>query len=143
VKLTATASIVTTQKWTPPAAVETTAVTSAPASPSGSGASEEKLAALPLGPIPELNDEASSLVGPGSAADLFPAISPSPAPSPAASVRPGGRTEAPARNASADSTGIPRLTVQVTTLVVLALVILLAVMHLYLPKRAGPKDPKG
>jgi hypothetical protein len=143
VKLTATASIVTTQKWTPPAAVETTAVTSAPAS--SATARAENLVALPLGPIPDLNAEASSLIGPGSAADLFPVISPSAAPSLAAPVQPrvGGRTEAPARNASADSVGIPRLTAEVTSLAVLALFILLALRHLSRSKRPGSKGSTG
>jgi len=96
VTLTAAASIVTTAKWTPPAAAETTAVTSASASASASGKSTKTTssagvtnqAVLALGPVPALNDEASALmnggtsssilIGAGSAAGLFPAISPSP-----------------------------------------------------------------
>jgi hypothetical protein len=103
VTLTATAAVATTAKWTPPAAAETIAVTSASASASASASDKSKRATssagvthddvLPLGPIPALNSEASMLIGngdsssiligAGSAAGLFPAISPSPQANPA------------------------------------------------------------
>src|SRR5439155_22862468 len=49
VKLTATASIVTTDKWTPPSAAETVAVTAAPASPATSPASSSPPGVVPGG----------------------------------------------------------------------------------------------
>ena len=141
VTLSAAASVVTTVKWTPPAAHETVAVT--PAAParatppaSASPASESP---LPLGPIPALNGVSSSLIGAGNAAGLFPAIVPSgtTAPSsPRAQAR--AQPQGTRRNAAtaADSSALaPVLTAQVAGLIALALAIILTVTRLSLTKR--------
>jgi hypothetical protein len=138
VKLTATASVVTTVTWTPPAAAETVAVTAAPAAPaapaaSAAGATPET---LPLGPVPELNGVSSSLIGAGNASGLFPAISPSAASSPAASA--GVGTPGSRRNAapiSDSSTLAPVLTAQIAGLIALAAAIMLTVTRLSLRRR--------
>src|SRR5439155_114510 len=70
VKLTATASIVTAEKWTPPAAAETVTVTAASAAPANSSAGTSSPGVspgtkLPLGPIPNLNGVSSQLIGAG------------------------------------------------------------------------------
>jgi len=143
VKLTATASIATTKKWTPPSAAETVAVTAAPASP----ASPAKLPAsspptgvvpegtLPLGPIPNLNGVSSQLIGAGNASGLFPAINPSatPSPSPGSPV-PGGQRR-PVSDSSAIAFVQPGLTGQVAGLIALAVAVLLTVTRLSLRKR--------
>jgi hypothetical protein len=89
VTLTVTASVATTAKWTPPSAAESVSVT-APAiqgaKPSAkTSATPTPAAALPLGPtpnitpgpLPNLGSVSSSLINPGDASDLFPAIGPS------------------------------------------------------------------
>ena len=95
VKLTATASIVTSAKWTPPSAAETVAVTAAAASSKSPAASSAGASpgttTLPLGPIPNLNGVSSSLIGAGDASGLFPAINPSATPSPSPGIQRAGR----------------------------------------------------
>jgi hypothetical protein len=143
VKLTATASVVTTDKWTPPAAAETTAVTAAAAAKSATASPPAThVAVLPLGPIPALNGEASQLIGPGNAADLFPTISPSPAASPqptAAAAQPSSSKAAPAADASPVSLGTPVATAQAVGLIVLGLAIMLTVTRLSVRRRRTGK----
>jgi hypothetical protein len=146
-KLTATASVVTTAKWTPPTASETVAVTAPAASPAktqpAGGGTEVDI--LPLGPIPDLNGIANAIIGAGNAADLFPKISPSPAPSlsPSPVVRPKVRkgTSAPRANASASAfaLGTPVLTAQVIGLLALAFGIMLTVTRMSVRRRSRPK----
>jgi hypothetical protein len=139
VTLTAAASIVTSAKWTPPAAGETVAVTAA--TPSSASASPET--PLPLGSVPALNGVSSSLIGAGNAAGLFPAIIPS---GPAATSPPpathaqGTRREA---GPTADSSALaPVLTAQVAGLIALALAIMLTVTRLSLTRRLGFRSPR-
>jgi len=138
VKLTATALITTTEKWTPPSAAETVAVTAASASPSKSATSSAGVlpeSTLPLGPIPNLNGVSSQLIGAGNASGLFPAISPSATPSPS----PGGPAPSgqptPVPGSSAIAFVQPGLTGQVAGLVALAVAVLLTVARLSLRKR--------
>ena len=147
VKLTATASIVTSAKWTPPSASETVAVTAAapasPAKPSVSSSSPETT--LPLGAIPNLNGVSSSLIGAGNASGLFPAIVPSATPNPSPTIQPQGskRAAQPVSDASALGLGKPGLTGQVAGLIALALAIMLTVTRLSVRKRfrkAGKQD---
>ena len=143
VKLTATASVTTTAKWTPPAADESTAVTAATAagtSTSSAGASPDIV--LPLGPIPNLNSpdlnaEASLLIGAGNASGLFPSITPSATPSatPAGSSQPPRRDADPVSGASPVALGSPVMTAQVTGLIALGLAILLTVTRLSVRRR--------
>jgi hypothetical protein len=142
VKLTATASVVTTGKWTPPAAAETVAVTAAPASPASSPASTSppgipSVANLPLGPIPDLNGAASRIIGAGDASGLFPAISPTDTPSPApgtqAAAAPGQNRPSPSSSTIAFNQ--PGLTGQVAGLIALAVAVLLTVTRLSLRRR--------
>ena len=152
VKLTATASLLTTAKWTPPAAAETTTVTvaSAPAKKTKNAKDAKNSASasptaphvtvLPLGPIPALNGEASLLIGAGNAANLFPTIGPSPGASRAPSVQqapPGQRKAAPVSDASPVSAGTPVFTAQVAGLIALGLAIMLTVARLSVRKRPG------
>ncbi len=139
VTLSAAATVVTTVKWTPPAAEETVAVTAgatAAATPSASASPESP---LPLGPIPALNGVSSSLIGAGNAAGLFPAIVPTgtTAPSsPAAQAQ--AQPQGTRRNAAtaADSSALaPVLTAQVAGLIALALALILTVTRLSLTKR--------
>ena len=145
VTLTATASVTTTAKWTPPAADESTTVTAATAaakskSKSSAGASPDIV--LPLGPIPDLNSpdlnaEASLLIGAGNAAGLFPAITPSatPSTSPGGSSQPTRRDAEPIYAASPVALGSPVMTAQVTGLIALGLAILLTVTRLSVRRR--------
>jgi len=150
VKLTATASIASiasTVKWTPPAAAETTSVTAAAAHSAASAAAAvaaAPTASLPpvaLGPIPNLNAEASQLINAGNAAGLFPAIKPaatssaSPAGDPPASRQDAG----PLVSSSAVSAGSPVYTAQVAGLIALGLAIMLTVTRLSLRKRSGSR----
>ena len=141
VKLTATASVATTEKWTPPSAVETVAVTAASASPSssptGTSAGVPPGTTLPLGPIPNLNNVSSQLIGAGNASGLFPAINPSATPSPSpGSQAPGGQRDSrPVSGSSAIAFVQPGLTGQVAGLIALAVAILLTVTRLSLRKR--------
>jgi len=142
VTLTATASVVTSATWTPPAADETVAVTAAAPAAAKPSASASPQAPLPLGPIPALNGVSSSLIGAGNAVGLFPAIVPSS--SPAATSSPRAQPQAPGtrRNAAtaADSSALaPVLTAQVAGLIALALAIMLTVTRLSLTKRFGFK----
>jgi hypothetical protein len=139
-KLTATASVATTAKWTPPSATGTTSVTGA-ASSAKASPSAAHLAVLPLGPIPNLNAEASLLITAGNAAGLFPAITPSPLSSPAQVVHPqaGRRDAEPVSNASTVSFGAPVVTAQVVGLIALGLAIMLTVTRLSLRKRSGSR----
>jgi len=154
VKLTATASVVTTAKWTPPAAAGTTAVTAASAkntkntknTKNAAGASPDAthMAVLPLGPIPALNGEASLLIKAGSAADLFPTVGPSPGTSrrpPVQQAQPGQRKAAPVSEASPVSDGTPVFTAQVGGLIALGLAIMITVTRLSVRKRPG--KPRG
>jgi hypothetical protein len=139
VTLSAAASVVTTMKWTPPAADETVAVTAAAPALATPSASASPEAPLPLGPIPALNGVSSSLIGAGNAAGLFPAIVPSgttaPSPnSPRAQAQPQG-TRRNAATAADSSALAPVLTAQVAGLIALALAIILTVTRLSLTKR--------
>ncbi len=138
VKLTATASVTTTAKWTPPSATETVAVTAA--APGDSPSASVPAApgtTLPLGPVPNLNSVSSSLIGAGNASGLFPAINPGATPSPS----PGNSTPGRRQNAepSAGSAAIafvkPGLTGQVAGLVALLVAVLLTVTRLSLRRR--------
>jgi hypothetical protein len=142
VKLTATASVVTTGKWTPPSAAETVTVTAASASssksPAGSsspGVSPETN--LPLGPIPDLNGVISRLIGAGDASGLFPAINPSvtPSPSPDGQAVAGQGLNRPSPDSSAIAFVKPGLTGQVAGLIALAVAVLLTVTRLSLRRR--------
>jgi hypothetical protein len=142
VKLTATASIATSQKWTPPAAAETVAVTaasaSASASPTKSGSSSPGVlpeSTLPLGPIPNLNGVSSQLIGAGNASGLFPAINPSDTPSPSPGGQAPGAQRRPVPGSSAIAFVQPGLTGQVAGLIALAVAVLLTVTRLSLRKR--------
>ena len=150
VKLTATASVVTTQKWTPPAAAETTTVTAAAKSAKAKATTKASpgathVAVLPLGPIPALNGAAGMLIGAGNAAALFPTISPSPGASPrstaATGTQPSGTTTAPAADASPVSLGTPVATAQVAGLIALGLAIMLTVTRLSV-RRRRPGKPR-
>jgi hypothetical protein len=144
VKLTATASVPTTAKWTPPAAVETTAVTAASAKNAKSSASASSgttpAAVLPVGPVPDLNGEAS-LIGAGNAAGLFPTISPSPGRSrgTTAAAPPAAQNTAPVSDASPVSADTPVFTAQVVGLIALGLAIMLTVTRLSVRKRPPGK----
>jgi hypothetical protein len=138
VKLTATASIVASAKWTPPSAAETVAVTAASASPARSSAGSPPGTTLPLGPIPDLNGISSSLIGPGNASGLFPAIIPSATPNSSPASQPqqaGQRNAEPVSDSSALGLGKPGLTGQVAGLIALALAIMLTVTRISLRKR--------
>ena len=156
VKLTATASVVTTVKWTAPSSAATVTVTSASAasspspSPAKSSATPSPEAALPLGPIPDLNGvsssligASSSLIGAGNASGLFPAISPSATPTPSPS--PGAQDPAgKQKNASpvADSATLaPVFTSQVAGLIALGVAILLTVTRLVVRRRFRSGKP--
>jgi len=142
VTLTATASVVTPVKWTPPSAAETVAVTGPPASPTSSSPSQSPTVvpsetSLPLGPIPTLNGVSSSLIGAGNASGLFPSISPSATPSPSPGIHPrdGKQTAEPIAVSSSIEFGQPVLTAQVAGLIALAVAILLIVTRLSLRRR--------
>jgi hypothetical protein len=140
VKLTATASVTTTAKWTPPSAAETVAVTGAAASPGGSPSASVPAVpgtTLPLGPVPNLNSVSSSLIGAGNASGLFPAISPgaTPSPSPGNSTADGRRNAEPAAGSAAIAFVKPGLTGQVAGLIALLVAVLLTVTRLSLRRR--------
>jgi hypothetical protein len=146
VKLTATASVATKAKWTPPAAAGTVAVTSGKASPtSSSSPGAAHLSVLPLGPIPNLNGEASLLIGAGSASSLFPSIAPVATPSSAPGVASptGRRNAAPVSESSSIPVGTPVATAQVVGLIVLGLAIMLTVTRVsWWRKRSGSTGPR-
>lgn len=142
VTLTATASIVTTAKWTPPSAAETVAVSAASPSPARSSAGATSPGAspqtsLPLGPMPNLNGASSQLIGAGSASGLFPWVSPSatPSPTPEGQAAGGQGTDRPVPGSSAIAFVQPGLTGQVAGLIALAVAVLLTVTRLSLRKR--------
>jgi hypothetical protein len=138
VKLTATALITTTEKWTPPSAAETVAVTAASASPTTSATSSAGVlpeSTLPLGPIPNLNGVSSQLIGAGNASGLFPAINPSATPSPSLGGPAPGSERRPVSGSSAIAFVQPGLTGQVAGLIALAVAVLLTVTRLSLRKR--------
>jgi hypothetical protein len=138
VKLTATALITTTEKWTPPSAAETVAVTAASASPTTSATSSAGVlpeSTLPLGPIPNLNGVSSQLIGAGNASGLFPAINPSATPSPSPGGPGPGSERRPVSGSSAIAFVQPGLTGQVAGLIALAVAVLLTVTRLSLRKR--------
>jgi hypothetical protein len=140
VTLTAAASIVTSAKWTPPAAGETVAVTAAAPASANPSASASPEIPLPLGSVPALNGVSSSLIGAGNAAGLFPVIVPSgpPATSPPPEIHAQGtrRQAGPVADSSALA---PVLTAQVAGLIALALAIMLTVTRLSLTKRRGSR----
>jgi hypothetical protein len=142
-KLTATASVATTVKWTLPAATATTSVTGTASSAKGSP-SATQLPTLALGPIPNLNAEASLLIGAGNAAGLFPAITPSATPSTGQVIRSqAGRQNAdPVASASTVSYGAPVFTAQVVGLIALGLAIILTVTRLSVRKRSGSRGAR-
>jgi hypothetical protein len=138
VKLTATALITTTKKWTPPSAAETVAVTAASASPTKSATSSAGVlpeGTLPLGPIPNLNGVSSQLIGAGNASGLFPAINPSATPSPSPGDPAPSAHRRPVTGSSAIAFVQPGLTGQVAGLIALAVAVLLTVTRLSLRKR--------
>jgi hypothetical protein len=140
VKLTATASVTTTEKWTPPSAAETVAVTAASASPSSSPTATPPAGVapgttLPLGPIPNLNNVSSQLIGAGNASGLFPAINPSATPSPSPGSPAPNSQRTPVAAPSAIAFVQPGLTGQVAGLIALAVAVLLTVTRLSLRKR--------
>jgi hypothetical protein len=143
VKLTATASVATTAKWTPPAAAQTTAVTAASAASAKSSAdaspSATHLDVVPLGPVPDLNGEASQLIGAGNAAGLFPTISPSHGATSGstATAQPTVGNTAPVSDASPVSDTSPVFTAQVIGLIALGVAIMLTVTRLSVRKRPG------
>jgi hypothetical protein len=151
VKLTATASIAATAKWTAPAADETIAVTSASKSQASASASATPGAAhlpvLPVGPVPNLNSEASMLIGAGSASGLFPLITPTAKADPAATNHPQSSAKGNAEPASNNTTLVPvgssANTAQVVGLIALGLAIILTVTRLSLRKRSGSGGQRG
>ena len=156
VNLTATASIVTSAKWTPPSAAETVAVTAAasaspakssakPSAGASSAAVPAEEAPLPLGAIPNLNGVSSKLIGAGSASGLFPAIKPSatPSSSPGIQPQPPKRNAEPVSDSSAQGLGQPGLTGQVAGLIALAFAIMLTVTRLSLRKRFRKTGKRG
>jgi hypothetical protein len=147
VKLTATASVTTTAKWTAPAADETTTVTAAAANSKSSAGAKQDIV-MPLGPIPnlnvpDLNAEASLLIGAGNAAGLFPDITPSATPSAsAAGASPSAsRDTGRVAEASPVALGSPVATAQVAGLIALGLAIMLTVTRLSVRKRPRPGKP--
>jgi hypothetical protein len=137
VKLTAVASIVTSVKWTPPSAAETVAVTSASAAPAKSSTGPSPQTTLPLGPVPNLNNIASQIIGAGDASGLFPAIGPSASPnsSPGSRSQAGKGNSEPVSAASPVALTQPGLTGQLAGLVALALAVMLTVTRLSLGRR--------
>jgi hypothetical protein len=138
VKLTATALLTTTEKWTPPSAAETVTVTAASASPATSATSSAGVlpeSTLPLGPIPNLNGVSSQLIGAGDASGLFPAINPSATPSPSPGSPAPNSQRTPVAAPSAIAFVQPGLTGQVAGLIALAVAVLLTVTRLSLRKR--------
>jgi hypothetical protein len=139
VTLTAAASIVTSAKWTPPAAGQTVAVTAAAPSAAKPSTIPSPETPLPLGSVPALNGVSSSLIGAGNAAGLFPAIVPSStAPTSAPRTHPQG-TRRNAATAADSSALAPVLTAQVAGLIALALALILTVTRLSLTKRLSFK----
>jgi hypothetical protein len=147
VKLTATASITTSAKWTPPTAAVTVAVTAAAASGGGSPTPSAPPAApgttLPLGPVPNLNSVTSSLINAGNASELFPAINPGATPSPSPGNGTDRRNAAPAAGSSAIAFVQPGLTGQVAGLIALAVAVLLTVTRLSLRRRFRSRKQRG
>ncbi len=146
VKLTATASIVTSAKWNPPSAAETVAITPASASPAKSSAdSSPPETTLPLGPVPNLNGVTSSLIGAGNVSGLLPVIGPSATPNSSPGIQPQGakRNAEPVSDSSALGLGKPGLTGQVAGLIALALAIMLTVTRLSLRKRLRKPGKQG
>lgn len=143
VTLTATASVTTTEKWTPPTAAETVDVTAASPSPSqsssskGAGVGAPPGTTLPLSVIPNLSSASSQFINAGNASGLFPAINPAtvPSPTPGANALGGTRNAQPATTASPLAFARPGLTGQVAGLLALAVAVLLTVTRMSLRKR--------
>jgi hypothetical protein len=139
VKLTATASVTTTAKWSPPTATVTVAVTAAAAAASapstGSTPPASPGTTLPLGPVPNLNSVSSSLIGAGNASGLFPAINPGATPSPLPGNGSDRKNAAPTTGSSAIAFVQPGLTGQIAGLIALAVAVLLTVTRLSLRRR--------
>jgi hypothetical protein len=103
------------------------------------------MAVLPLGPIPALNGEASMFIGAGNAANLFPAIGPSPGASPgpgaaATATQPDKRNTGPVSEASPVSAATPVFTAQVAGLIALGVAIMLTVTRLSVRRRSKPRS---
>jgi hypothetical protein len=143
VKLTATARILTTQKWKPPSAAQTTPVTQA-ASPRPS-LGTPPLVTVPLGPIPDLNGAASTFIAAGNAANLFPVIKPSATPSPTVTALPSPATVTPSARPTPEPRAFSTTRLVPRTLVAclfaLSLTILLTVAWLYARKRKAEREP--
>jgi hypothetical protein len=100
---------------------------------------------LPLGPIPNLNGVASSLIDVGNASGLFPAINPAtvPSPTPGVNAQDGRRNALPVTGASPLAFAAPGLTGQVAGLIALAVAVLLTVTRLSLRKRFRSRKQGG
>ncbi len=107
----------------------------APLGPLGDGTTNS----LGIGPIPELNNESSSLIGAGNAASLFPQINPAASPSPVPGVGAGsGSSKGKADGSPTVSLlplGMPVVTAQVVGLIALAVAFLLALTRISLRRR--------
>ena len=146
VKLMATASIVTTQKWKAPTMAATTAVTAVPARARKPKLLEPlPLPALPLGPIPDLNGVGSTVIEAGNATQLFPVITPSPVPSATQTPHPRSAKPktGPVSDARALPPGSPLLPARVAGLILLALAIALTIRRLSLRRWPGSGKPRG
>jgi hypothetical protein len=144
VKLTATASIATTQNWKAPTVAETTAVTATSThSRKPPLLSPLPLPELPLGPIPDLNGVGSTFIKAGNATLLFPTIAPSPVPSvtPAVHPRPTKPRTRPASDSRALSPGSHFLPARLVGLILLALAIVLTITRLSLRRWPGSGKP--
>jgi len=146
VKLTVIVSIATTQGWNPPTVAGSTAV-SAASSARRSLAGTPPLLALPLGPIPDLNGVASTLIEAGNAAGLFPVITPSPAPSPTSAAPPSPaaarRGTRPTGDFGALSRAAPGIQARVAGLIALALAVMLTIMRLSVRRRSSSRKAPG
>ena len=145
VKLTATASIATTQGWKAPTVAETTAVTATSAhSRKPPLLSPLPLPELPLGPIPDLNGVGSTLIEAGNVTQLFPVITPSPVPiaTPAAHPLPTEQRTRPVPDSRALSPGSPLLPATVVGLILLAMAIVLTTTRLSLRRWRGSGKPR-
>ncbi len=89
--------------------------------------------------LPDLNNAGSSLINPGSAATLFPQISPSslPSPAPGAGAGYGHQKADPAASVSLLPLGMPVVTAQVVGLIALGLALMLTLTRLSLRRRPG------
>lgn len=157
VTLTATALPATAKLASSLSASETAQVTAAPstkhssASATSTPPTRHDHSTAPLGPVgsgpfdlaqvPELNGVGSSVLGVGDASNLFPRISPSTSPSPAAGANgPKTANAEPPAKLSLLPLGMPVMTAQVIGLLALGLAFLLALTRLSL--RRSAKKPR-